>query len=271
MLRKLLKYDLRSMLRSFLPLWGAILALSVVNHFTLNNGGRLTGLLGDISTVIPMLVYVGIFIAMVVLTILFILQRFYNGLLRDEGYLMFTLPVRAWQLITSKGLAAVVMLFLSILVGACTILIILPGQDSLSFLRSLGRLLSGDENFPAWQMILIFVEVIVLALLSIGKSIYQVYASIALGHLFRRRVGMAVVMYILISTVLLILTSVFLSFLFGTQPEALNEFVRSVYRACGAFGSIQLAALALFLIVGVQLVVFHIITERVLSRHLNLE
>lgn len=41
-------------------------------------------------------------VALFVLTMIVIIQRFYKGLLCDEGYLMFTLPVKPWQLIATK-------------------------------------------------------------------------------------------------------------------------------------------------------------------------
>ena len=45
-----------------------------------------------------------------------ILQRFYKNLLSGEGYLMHTLPVRPWQHIASKLIAAVVWTVLSFFV-----------------------------------------------------------------------------------------------------------------------------------------------------------
>ncbi len=271
MLRKLLKYDLRSMLKSFLLIWCGMMVLALINHFTLNNGGRLTGTLATISTVLPMLLYVGIFIAMVVLAVLFIIQRFYNGLLKDEGYLMFTLPVKPWQLITSKGLSAVVVLFLSTLVGAASILLMLPWSESAAFFRALAHSLSGNQDFASWQMILMLIEVVILVLLSIAKSIYQVYASIALGHLFRsHRVGMAFVMYIVISAAISGIFSAAGSLIYR-NPDSVQSLLQSIYRACGANGSIQVGILTLFLLTAVQLVLFHVITERILSKRLNLE
>ena len=34
---KLLKYDLKSMLRNFIPLWAALVAVSIINYFTLHS------------------------------------------------------------------------------------------------------------------------------------------------------------------------------------------------------------------------------------------
>ena len=55
-----------------------------------------------------------------------VIQRFFRGLLGDEGYLMHTLPVSPWQLIGSKLLCAVVTTLLSIVVAILSILLIMP-------------------------------------------------------------------------------------------------------------------------------------------------
>ena len=94
MLGKLLKYDLRSMLKQFAFIWPAALVMAVVNRFTiglLDSGDTFPELVSGMS----MLIYVFILMALYVVSLLFIIQRFYKGLLGDEGYLMFTLPVKS--------------------------------------------------------------------------------------------------------------------------------------------------------------------------------
>ena len=75
--------------------------------------------------------YISIFIALVAATVIIVILRFYKGLLGDEGYLMHTLPVKPWQLITSKGLVAAGVVLLSIIVAMVS-LAILAGLSSLS-------------------------------------------------------------------------------------------------------------------------------------------
>lgn len=271
MLGKLLKYDLRSMLKSFLLIWGGALVIALINHFTLNADGRLTGLLEAFSTLIPLLVYVGILIAMVVLTLLFIIQRFYNGLLRDEGYLMFTLPVRPWQLITSKGISAVIVTAISSLVGVASIMLLVSWSSLRQFLSQLFSLY-GDDGYLSTAMKLLFTfEALVLIVFSLGKSIYQVYAAIALGHLFRRhRVGMAFLMYILISVVVSVLASVGFNAVYHHADE-IGRLIQSLYLSGGTVGSVQAAFGLLLLVTLAQLAIFHVITERILNKKLNLE
>ena len=123
MFGRLVKYDFRSMFKQFGFIWPAALLLAMVNHFTLF-GLNSTSTVGETTAGMAMLVYVAILMAMFIITMIFVIQRFFKGLLGDEGYLMHTLPVRPWQLISSKLLSAVAATLLSIVVAVFSILLI---------------------------------------------------------------------------------------------------------------------------------------------------
>ena len=99
MLFKLLKYDFRSMWKTFSLVWAACLVLALVNRFTLPFEGQTNVTIGPgdgILAFITALVFFGVLFAMFVAVMIFVIQRFYKGLLGDEGYLMNTLPVPTW-------------------------------------------------------------------------------------------------------------------------------------------------------------------------------
>ena len=96
MLGKLMKYDLRSCLRKFWMLWAGLAALAVLNGYTINHvldNSRFDGLLAFLFGVLPLILFFVLGIATAILILVFICDRFYKGLLGDEGYLAFTLPV----------------------------------------------------------------------------------------------------------------------------------------------------------------------------------
>ena len=84
MLGKLMKYDMKSMFKVFVPLWLALLAVSLVNRFTMRFDNN--AIIGTLPTVIFMILYVGLIIAVMVVAVALIIMRFYHGLLKDEGY-----------------------------------------------------------------------------------------------------------------------------------------------------------------------------------------
>ncbi len=193
MFGKLLKYDFRSMLKQFALVWPAALALALVNRFTIKHLITSSTSVGETVSGIAMLVYVAILIAMFVLAVMFIVQRFYKGLLGDEGYLMFTLPVRSWQLIGSKLICAVVVASVSILVAIASILLIVP--------------ISGADLQAAWREMLAYIgtgdfirsmlTLLLSFLLDMARGFLLLYLAMAVGHLFsKNRVLWSFVAYI---------------------------------------------------------------------------
>ncbi|MBR2583099.1 MAG: hypothetical protein IKD61_06870, partial [Oscillospiraceae bacterium] len=191
MLGKLMKYDLRSCLRKFAPLWIAALALSVLIGLSFRyvvdieggSGGLVTFLLG----VLPSMVLFGLFVAMAVLALIFVCERFYRGLLGDEGYLMLTLPASAGAHIASKGLTALILEIVSALIALLSgFLLVVAYQPAgfaegwVEFWRMLGQI-ELPSAFP-W----LIVEGIFLVLISAAEQTLKIYAAIALGHLAKR-------------------------------------------------------------------------------------
>mgnify|MGYP006988889638 CR=1 FL=1 len=58
---------------------------------------------------------IGAIVAAVVMTVVLMVSRFYRNLLRNEGYLMFTLPVSAHALVWSKLIVSLVWFLLTAL------------------------------------------------------------------------------------------------------------------------------------------------------------
>ena len=100
--------------KQFAFIWPAALVMALLNRFTIGSLDS-SDVTRELFSGVAMLVYVAILIALFVIALIFIIQRFYLGLLGDEGYLMFTLPVRPWQLIASKAICALVASTVSIL------------------------------------------------------------------------------------------------------------------------------------------------------------
>ena len=200
MLWKLLKYDFRSMWKQFAIVWPAALVIGLINRFTLD--GRFTGSdVGGITSIITISLFIGVMCAMFVVSMVFVLSRFYQGLLGDEGYLMHTLPVRTWQLVLSKLICALAVCVLSTVVAALalTLLLVVPLN-----LKLFPAVFKGLFHNP--DVVLQLVEFFLVMLAGLAFLITMVYLSMAVGHLFSRRrklmsVAAFFVLYILISVV----------------------------------------------------------------------
>ena len=96
MMGKLMKYDLKSMLKVIVPFWIAMFVTGIL----WSAQAKLTLLdinvadsRGNLIMGITMLLFLLLIMAVVVMNIVVIIQRFWKGLLKEEGYLMFTIPV----------------------------------------------------------------------------------------------------------------------------------------------------------------------------------
>ena len=127
MLGKLLKYDFRAMWKQFSVIWPAALVIALINRFThpFNRQGGL-GVENELLAVITITVFIGVMCAMFVVAMVFVLTRFYRGLLGDEGYLMHTLPVKTWQLVLSKLVCAIVVTVVNVAVSFLAMFLMMP-------------------------------------------------------------------------------------------------------------------------------------------------
>ena len=274
---KLMKYEIKSSGKLMLMIWAALIIASILFSLSINVLGDTTAayntngygiLVGIIGTVTGLL-YFAMFIALIVATMLVIILRFYKGLLCDEGYLMHTLPVKAWQLITSKGMIAAGIVFASIIVGMISIMII-AGVTSLDvipqFFDFIGDVWDADHRY-----MLIMAEILILIVLSVLKSIYQVYAALAIGQLANKhRILLAIGAYIGIS---IAVTVLFMVTVMSTDKLGVLTFVVRWIDSVGddVFAVSQMGIATLFLLTAIQLAGFHVIAERILSTKLNLQ
>ena len=264
MFGKLLKYDFRSMWKQFAFIWPAALALALVNHFTIN-GLDSTSTVGETTAGISMLVYVAILMAMFIVALVFAIQRFFKGLLGDEGYLMHTLPVRPWQLIGAKLVCAVVTTFLSVMVALLSILVIFPWDREVvgELFRGL-RYVFTHWNVQATHGIIGILEFCLMMMVSFATGFLQLYLSMSIGHLFsKNRVAFSVVAFIAINAVV--------STLSGTLLLPLSDVLSDIINSMNGVTSFHAA---MWTIIAGELVlsaIFFAGTEFVLRKKLNLE
>ena len=176
MLGKLMKYELKACGRTFLPLYGAILLMSIIVGLSINM---------EIVQVksIAMIILFGLFVALGVLTIMITIQRFRKNLLEDEGDLMFTLPVISKELIFSKYSVALIYTILSGMVSVFSfvIIILIPNIKNFSFddlLYDISILSSGFSSVKD-----IFIYTVLLAFILYTIFILTLYLSVSMGQL----------------------------------------------------------------------------------------
>lgn len=259
MLGKLMKYDILAVGRTLLPLYGAVLLVSALSRIF-----ALTGL-KTIETMSSVLV-VFLFIAVIAVTVVLIIQRFYKNLMGDEGYLMFTLPVKVNSLVLSKLFTSILCSVTAVLCGLLALLIMFT-QPMLDFFRAIPQAL--DALFSVSQsafglspqaMTGIFILVALLMAAALVAGIMYFYTCIAIGQLFQKnRIAMAFVAYIVINFIWQLLM-VGAMMLIGLNYN-FNEVIPNPF--------LLLSGCIAYYVV--QFVIYFITTRLILKKKLNLQ
>ncbi|HHV98823.1 MAG TPA: ABC transporter permease [Clostridiaceae bacterium] len=211
MLANLMKYEIKGTARLFIPLYLALLLFALLNRI-INPFGMIESSenfnLQVMFSIISITVYFILIVGIFVMTLIIMIQRFYKNLLGDEGYLMFTLPVKSWQHIVSKLLVSMLWTILSFIMAICSILILV---DSDNLFKEIRQLISRFTDIFGSAG---FFTLPYYALLSLTTGILMIYAAIALGHLFSKHklmasFGMYCVLYVIYQVVMVLFILVF--------------------------------------------------------------
>lgn len=192
MLGKLLKYELKSSARTLIPLYIGILILSIVCGIffaTQIQDFMYSDNMSLFFGILYMLLF-ALLVAMGVLTVVSIIQRFYKNLLGDEGFLMFTLPVSSTTLLLSKMLAAMLWIIASSVVGVLSIMITMfiplffsgelniTWSDFVYFMQIAWESLFNTPALPTFMF-----QLLLGGFISIIVTILMAYVSMMIGQL----------------------------------------------------------------------------------------
>ncbi|HHT64815.1 MAG TPA: ABC transporter permease [Clostridiales bacterium] len=183
MLARLMKYEIKSTARLFIPLYAVLLIFALLNRF-LNPFETLEAAESFSIQILLRGLSIGAYffliIAVFVITLVIIIQRFYKNLLGDEGYLMFTLPMKPWQHIANKLLTAILWCVFSVTVITGSFFILFDSGQIFEFLNYLKD--SIKQTFGTAGFLVL--PTLVIAQLTAG--LMMLYNAMALGQLFQK-------------------------------------------------------------------------------------
>ncbi len=205
MLRKLLKYDMKSVFRYWWIIAVSMVALTAACAISLR-----FMLSVDTDSVSPLLIMLAILVLIfsivgfsiaTVFTFILIHLRFYNHLYTDEGYLTFTLPVSRGQILMSKTLNAMIWTTLHyVLMIICIVALVAVCMDAeaMSVARESLAMLWQDIWTPvgAWFVLYALVAIILLLILSfMSISLVQLCITVAATLVKKAKLLVAILIY----------------------------------------------------------------------------
>ncbi|MBO5556630.1 MAG: hypothetical protein J5927_05545 [Oscillospiraceae bacterium] len=209
MLGKLLKHEFRATGRVMLPVMGAMVLLAALANVSIRfmlrgvEAGTALQILGGLLIAFAVLAV----IATAVMAVVLMVSRFYRNLLKDEGYLMMTLPVSVHGLIWSKLIVSLVwILAVTLLIWVVGLLTALNAFDT--------NLAVFIEGFPSWaeirqviaelgigsRLTTLGIQFFLAALLGALVTCLHFYAAMSLGHMFSKdKVLLSIVFFVALS------------------------------------------------------------------------
>lgn len=228
--------------------------------------------------------YFILLIAPAIILSIYTALRFYRNLFTDEGYLMHTLPVKKWELITAKGLVAVIWNVITTITTLLSVLLVILlismssryggvtwadiTESFAQFFHEAIPIVKEMFRMPVWMVALLFLGSFIVGAF---YNTLLLYASVSIGHLWKKHpMAGTVLSYIGFYLAISFLTSAFsinsLNLTMG------NIFFASNYTAYASMGDYLLRVLGNgYLVSAIGILVFYAITEWIMSHKLNLD
>lgn len=256
-----MKHEMKAITRLLLPIYAVLVVFTVAARIVVSLDFE--GVFGIIpSTVIGL--YVLSLIAIAVVSTVIVILRFYKNMVTDEGYLMFTLPVKPYQLINSKLIIATLWTLLSVVAIVLSIGIVVASPLHLaSFRHGLQDLMREMRNeFGAGGATLFWLETIVMTLIGTVNGILCIYACIAVGQLFNghKVLGsfVAYIVYTVVMQVVVVVIMIVVGRLFTDYFSNITAITNAIFPV----------SIVLQIILSA---VFYIVTNYIFNKKLNLE
>lgn len=283
MLGKVLKYEIKSSGRFLLPAFALSVALACVMRFMLfitpyvwePIGALLSALAGSLGFLL--------LFAIVILTFIFAIVRFYQGMSSNEAYLTYTLPVNIDTHIFGRLISGTIFTLGSVIIAVLCGLVFIPGF--FSGLTSMSLLHAGVQIFelPVDIWLSVIGLIVVFLVTTIIFLFMQIYASLAIGtKITRNNILGGIAGYFILNTaksfVSLIFTIPMMSILGSTNNQVMEYFMRWFPQTNDRLTTVRSVLLVIWMGLGVLslinlifAVAHYFITRYFYGKKLNLE
>lgn len=270
MLGKLMKHEFRATARVMGPLYLALLLLaagangsarllsSTQNRFLITMGG------------IELFVFGLVIVALCVMTLVVMINRFRTNLLGNEGYVTFTLPASVHEQVWSKLLVSTVWA-VATAVAVCLASVIAVFRVSYvsSIVEDIREMMQRMNSYYALNGTAFVLELLVLLIVGCFGICLEFYAAMAVGHSFAKHKTLLSVVFFFLFQIVMQVIGTWTLFTTGNSNWMENLFHQiSNANAVTAMHTFMGVAIAFAAMVAA---VYYFLTTYMLSKHLNLE
>ena len=265
MLGKLIKNEFKATGRTFGVMYLIVLAVTVIMKafMEIQSAFNIENTVMTIISSLTVFSFVVGILAVIFGTFILILKRFYDSMLKDEGYLTFTLPATVGQHITSKSIVSYIWIVVSIVFVLVNFIILCLGHADVfvAMKKEFIDIIDILNKQHLWKYV---IEVIIALVIALFNYIIIGYACFSVGQAWsRHKIAGALATYIVFNIITEIVSSIVVVILFGNM-----EAMDNINMGDALFQPLMIFTIVEQVIVAILCIV---VTNIMLSRKLNLE
>lgn len=278
MLGRLFKYELKATSKVLVPIYIAFIAITIISRVSIDlqvDEGSLWSFINGMG----LFVFIISAITMFVATAIVIIWRFYRNTSSDEGYLLFTLPVKVDYIIISEFLCALIWGFLMSVFAVLGIFLMIFNRnidDNIINFSYFGNILSSLTADGIKAIFYLFLDI----LISTFQEIMSIYCAISLASLFNKHrlifsatfyIGLLIVVNAFAILIMNIVEKIFPSGVYNAYSEdiSFSDIVTSWNTDVAPIINSVVSIVDWFFLV-VVISIEYIIIRKILSKHLNI-
>lgn len=278
MLGRLFKYELKATSKILVPIYIAFIAITIISRVSMEFQVDESSPLNFINGM-GLFVFIISAITMFVATAIVIIWRFYRNTSSDEGYLLFTLPVKVDYIIISEFLCAFIWGFLMSAFTALGIFLMVFNRNIdgniINFLY-FGNILSSFTADGIKAIVYLFLDI----LISSFQEIMSIYCAISLASLLNKHrlifsatfyIGLIIVVNAFSILIMNIVEKIFPLGVYNVYSKNISGadiVTRWNTDVAPIINSVVSIVDLIFLVVVIS--IEYIIVRKILSKHLNI-
>lgn len=278
MLGRLFKYELKATSKVLVPIYIAFIAITIISRVSIDlqvDEGSLWSFINGMGIFVFIISAITMFVA----TAIVIIWRFYRNTSSDEGYLLFTLPVKVDYIIISEFLCALIWGFLMSVFAVLGIFLMIFNRnvdDNIINFSYFGNILSSLTADGIKAIFYLFLDI----LISTFQEIMSIYCAISLASLFNKHrlifsatfyIGLLIVVNAFSILIMNIVEKIFPSGVYNAYSEniSFSDIVTSWNTdVAPIINSVVSIVDWVFLVVVIS--IEYIIIRKILSKNLNI-
>lgn len=260
---KLLKYDIKDIAKNMLSMYLIILLLGVFTKI-FDVMSRNFSVFDYLKTGTEIILVIAC-IAGITYCFFIGFRNFYQKVLKDEGYLTNTLPVKKYQIILSKAISFNLMITITIIVVIIGLIIAFYTDGVFQTIWDIVKITVESMGYNIYVMLGFIIAIFLLSNITLINTFY---CALSVGHGFsRNKLTYSLIIGVIIYFIYEILNVIGLIFLFVGNPDMFSQLEQDIPPE-NIFIQVFSISLTTMLILST---VTYFVTNHSLKNRLNLE